>query len=51
MWVYIAGRIPSMLILINASLSLLLPIGIYKFNKALHKYGDPPWKNNNNNSK
>lgn len=48
MWDFIIGRLPSKLILINAVFSLFIPLGIYKLNKVLHKFGDPPWKNNQN---
>jgi hypothetical protein len=48
MWEAIFGRFPSNMILINAILSVLIPLSIYKINQKLHKYGDPPWKKKDN---
>lgn len=45
MWQTIAGRLPSLGILLCALLSVLIPWGVQKINKLLHKLGDPPWKN------
>jgi hypothetical protein len=45
MWQTIIGRLPANSIIISALLSVLIPFSIYKLNKVLHKYGDPPWKN------
>jgi hypothetical protein len=49
MWEKILGRFPSNLIFVLTVLSVLLPWAIYKINQKLHKYGDPPWKKEENN--
>ncbi|MEK5443469.1 hypothetical protein [Fredinandcohnia sp. FSL W7-1320] len=47
MWNMILERMPSMFIITLAILSALLPWGIYKINRTLHHYADPPWKRDN----
>jgi hypothetical protein len=39
------GRIPENLIIMCTFLAWLVPFLFYKSNQKLHKYGDPPWKN------
>jgi hypothetical protein len=45
MWERALGYIPPFAVLLSALLSAIIPWSIYVINKKLHKYGDPPWKN------
>lgn len=38
------GYIPPGGLWLCAFLSLAIPMSIYYINQTLHKYGDPPWK-------
>jgi len=44
MWETIAGRIPSVEVVISAFLSAFIPWCVYRINQTLHRRGDPPWK-------
>ncbi|MCT2536450.1 hypothetical protein NC661_03675 [Aquibacillus koreensis] len=43
MWNFIIERMPGTLSIICTVLAYLIPYTVYKINKTLHKYGDPPW--------
>lgn len=49
MWDIIVGRLPSKIIMLNTCLSFFIPWVLYKCNKALLKYANPPWKETNKN--
>ncbi len=40
----LSDRFPSMTVLVHAAFAWGIPWTVYKINKALHRYGDPPWK-------
>ncbi|WP_453990051.1 hypothetical protein [Bacillus nitroreducens] len=44
MWRMIIDRLPSLFTITLALLSALIPWGIYRINRLLHYYADPPWK-------
>jgi len=44
MWEKLMARLPNSTVLINAFLSAAIPGIVYVINRALHRYGDPPWK-------
>lgn len=44
MWEAITSRLPGMMGIICAILAFVIPFVIEKIVQELHKYGDPPWK-------
>jgi|GEM_PF-1105966 len=40
----LGDRMPTTAVLIYAALAAIVPWTVYKINQALHRYGDPPWK-------
>ncbi|ASK61196.1 hypothetical protein CFK37_02805 [Virgibacillus phasianinus] len=44
MWANLVGRMPEFMVIICTLLAFVIPYLVYKLNKRLHKYGDPPWK-------
>ncbi|GAA0598924.1 hypothetical protein GCM10009001_13940 [Virgibacillus siamensis] len=44
MWQFIIEGVPGTLGIICTILSFAIPFIIGKINQELHKYGDPPWK-------
>ncbi|MFD1038914.1 hypothetical protein ACFQ3N_11005 [Virgibacillus byunsanensis] len=41
-------RLPDVTTIICTILAFAVPFFIYKINQSLHKYGDPPWKKEEN---
>jgi len=46
MWDALTERLPSAAVWINALLTAAIPAAVFGINRALHRYGDPPWKKN-----
>lgn len=44
MWQTLSAHLPSVAAFICAGLSVIILGGIAIFNQFLHKWGDPPWK-------
>ncbi|WP_171038163.1 hypothetical protein [Aquibacillus sediminis] len=44
MWNIIVERLPDTLSIVCIVLAFVIPYSINKINQTLHKYGDPPWK-------
>ncbi|OXS57654.1 hypothetical protein B1A99_16500 [Cohnella sp. CIP 111063] len=40
----LGDRMPTATVLINAALAAAVPWIVYRINQAFHRYGDPPWK-------
>ncbi len=40
----LSDRVPTTSVLVNAALAALIPWIVYTINRALHRYGDPAWK-------
>lgn len=38
------GHLPNGLVFLGAVLSFAIPWMVYKTNRKIHQYGDPPWK-------
>lgn len=53
MWEFLKDHILNLewLTVLCTILSFIIPYTIYKVNQALHAYGDPPWKQNENDDK
>jgi len=49
MWNLIIEYITDWLRMFCTILAFVIPFTIYKINQRLHKYGDPPWKKNEQN--
>lgn len=49
MWSTFLGIMPSGLVLMCTILAFVVPYGTYLINQLLHKNGDPPWKQQNEN--
>lgn len=46
MWSTIAKYVPPLSTFIYAFMAFVIPWMVYRLNQYLHKYGDPPWKHN-----
>ncbi|NOV03540.1 hypothetical protein [Paenibacillus planticolens] len=44
MWSSFVGFMPPKLVLLCTVLSFIVPLSVYSVNQLLHKNGDPPWK-------
>jgi len=44
MWKSLMDRLPSISVTLCAFLSFAIPYIFHSVSKQLHKYGDPPWK-------
>ncbi|MBT2217770.1 hypothetical protein KK120_18320 [Virgibacillus dakarensis] len=44
MWKHFLGLLPEPIVIFYTILAFLVPLIVYKLNRKLHRFGDPPWK-------
>ncbi|MEW9676094.1 hypothetical protein ABRT01_07920 [Lentibacillus sp. L22] len=44
MWTRILELLPEPIVIFYTIVAFLVPLVIYKINRKLHRFGDPPWK-------